>query len=159
MSETINPETLDALSRASPEREAAAAPTGPAVAQRPALVTFAAIMLLLLGAFELTWAIVEFFRAPWIGATVYGTFGGYLFMWAIFDTLVAALAFYAGFDVLRGGTFGQVMGLVFAGLSAIRWFFYLPAAPWLGVVMLTIDVLVIYGLVAHSDYFGANATQ
>jgi hypothetical protein len=123
------------------------------LARRPVLVTFAAIMLFMLGGFELTWAIVQFVNAPWISTTVYGAFGGYLFLWGIIDAAFAFVAFYAGYDVLRGGAFGQIVGMVIAGLSAIRWFFYLPAAPWMAVTIIAVDVLVLYALIAHSEYF------
>jgi len=120
---------------------------------RPGLVTFAAIMLFILAGFQLVFAIVEFWNAAWITANVYGTFGGYLWAWAIFDVLFAAVAFYAGVDLLRAGTFGRVVGIVIAALNAVRWFFYLPAAPWIAAVMIAVDILIIYGLVAHTEYF------
>lgn len=126
--------------------------------RRPGLVTFAGIMMFLLGGFELTWAIVQFTNAAWISTSVYGTFGGYLWLWAILDLVFALGLFYGGYDVLRGGAFGQAFGVVIASISAIRWFFYLPAAPWLAVVVIAIDVLVIYGLVAHSEYFERSAS-
>jgi hypothetical protein len=123
------------------------------LARRPGLVSFAAIMMFLLGGFQLTWAIVEFANAAWIRNNIYGTFGGYLWLWGILDLLFAGVALYAGYDLLRGGTFGQVVGLTIAILSAIRWFFYLPAAPWIAVTIIVIDVIVIYALVAHAEYF------
>ncbi|MGZ3677009.1 MAG: DUF7144 family membrane protein [Ktedonobacterales bacterium] len=129
------------------------------LARRPGLVTFAAIMLFVLGGLEVIWAIEQFANVIWIGSTTYGTFGGYLWLWGILDVLFAAVAFYAGYDVLRGGAFGQVVGTLIASISAIRWFFYIPAAPWMAAVILTIDVLIIYGLVAHSDYFGVSSDQ
>src|SRR5215469_8331449 len=100
-----------------------------ALDRRPALVTFAAVMMFLLGGFELTFALAEFWRATWITLNVYGTFGGYLWLWAILDTFFALVAFYVGADLLRGGSFGRVVGILIAAFSAIRWFFYLPAAP------------------------------
>jgi hypothetical protein len=110
-------------------------------------------MMFILGGFELTFAILEFSNASWISLSTYGSFGGYLWVWGIIDSLFALIAIYAGADLLRGGIFGQVVGIGIAGVSAIRWFFYLPAAPWLAIVIIAIDVLVIYGLVAHQEYF------
>ncbi|MGH2517930.1 MAG: DUF7144 family membrane protein [Ktedonobacterales bacterium] len=124
-----------------------------ALGRRPGLVTFAAIMMFMLAGFQLTFALVEFWRATWIGLNVYGSFGGYLWLWGILDALFALVAFYAGADLLRGGTYGQVVGIMIAAFSAIRWFFYLPAAPWVGAVIIAVDILIIYGLVAHSEYF------
>ena len=77
-----------------------------ALGRRPGLVTFAAIMMFLLAGFELTFALVEFWNATWIGLTVYGSFGGRLWLWGILDTVFALVAFYAGFDILRGGGYG-----------------------------------------------------
>ena len=126
-----------------------------ALDRRPGLVTFAAIMMFLLGGFQLTFALVEFWHATWFSLNTYGAFGGYLWIWGIFDTILALVAFYAGADLMVGGKFGRVVGIAIALFSAIRWFFYLPAAPWIGAVVIAIDILIIYGLVSHSEYFSA----
>ena len=124
-----------------------------ALGRRPGLVTFAAIMMLLLGGFKLTFALVEFRRATCILLSPYGSFGGYLWLWGILDGIFALVAFYAGADLLRGGSFGRTVGILIAAFSAIRWFFYLPVAPWMAAVVIAVDILIIYGLVAHSEYF------
>ena len=121
--------------------------------QRPGLVTFAAIMMFLLAGFQVMYAILEFAHAAWVAVNVAGTFGGPLWLWGIIDAVFAAVAFYAGTDLLRGGQFGRTFGLIIASLSTIRWFFYIPAAPWTAVVVIVVNILIIYGLVAHSEYF------
>jgi len=125
---------------------------------RPGLVTFAAIMLFLLGGFQLMYALIEFSRATWVAINVEGTFGGQLWVWGIFDLLFAIVAFAAGADLLRGGTFGRVAGIVIAAISALRWFFYIPAQPWTAIVVIAIDVLVLYGLATNEDYFRSART-
>lgn len=126
-----------------------------AVGQRPGLVTFAAVMMFVLAGFQLTFAIVEFANAAWVAANVEGSFGGPLWVWGIIDAAVAVIAAYAGYDILRGGQFGRIFGLVIASFSAIRWFFYLPAAPLMAIVVIAVDVLIIYGLAAHWEHFRA----
>jgi hypothetical protein len=121
--------------------------------QRPGLVTFAAIMMFLLAGFQAMYAILEFANATWVAVNVAGTFGGALWLWGIIDAAFAVVAVSAGADLLRGGQFGRTFGLVIASLSAIRWFFYIPAAPWTAVVVIVVNILIIYGLVAHSEYF------
>jgi hypothetical protein len=133
------------------------APLG--VRPRPGLVTFAAIMLFLLAGFQLTYAIIEFAGATWVAFNVAGTMGGPLWLWGIIDLAFAALVFYAGYDLLRGGDYGRIVGLIVASFSAIRWFFYIPAAPWASVVVIAVNILIIYGLAAHSEFFrSAQAT-
>jgi hypothetical protein len=126
------------------------------VDRAPGMLRFAAIMMFLLGGFQMTWAFVEFANATWIAANVYGSFGGYLWLWGIFDVLLALVSFYAGYDLLQGGAFGKTYGVLIAGFSAIRWFFYIPASPWVAVVIIAVDVLIIYGIVAHADYRRAS---
>ena len=155
MADATNPMDASAMRAASSRPMAGATPLA---TTRPGLVTFSAVMLFMLGGFQATWAIVEFVNAAWLAGTVYGTFNGYLWLWGILDAVLAAVTFYAGYDILRGGQFGQVYGILIAGLSAVRWFFYLPAAPLLGVVVIAIDVLIIYALVAHADYFTHEAS-
>lgn len=123
--------------------------------ETPGWVTFAGIMLLLNGIFSFSWALVEFLNARWIASTVYGTFSGHLWLWAILDIAFALAAVYAGYSIMVGGRFGQFLGLCVAGINATRWFFYLPAAPWLAIVMIALDVLIIYALVKYDPYFAA----
>ncbi len=121
--------------------------------RRPGMVTFAAIMMFILGGFEVVFAISEFANAVWLTDTPYGDFNGYLWLWGIVDLLLAAIVFYAGYDLLRGGQFGFILGVMLAGISAIRWFFYIPWAPFLAVVVIAVDILIIYGLTSNADYF------
>jgi hypothetical protein len=122
-------------------------------AEPPGLVIFAAVMMFLLGAFQIVWAIVEFVNAYWLSSVTYGTFNGYLWLWGIFDVILGLAALYSGFDILRGGSFGRVFGVIVAGISAWRWFFYIPAEPFMAIVVIAVDILIIYGLVAHGDFF------
>lgn len=130
-----------------------------AMAQRPGFVTFAAVMLLLIGGFEVVWALTEFANAAWIASSVYGTYSGYWWIWGILDLVFAVVAIYAGYDVLRGGSFGRVIGTIIAGFSAIRWFFLLPVLPVGAVIIILIDVLVLYGLLGHEEYFESRAAS
>jgi hypothetical protein len=129
-----------------------------AVGQRPGLVTFAAVMLFVLAGFQLVFALVEFANAAWVAVNVQGAFGGPLWAWGIIDLVLAGVAIYAGYDLLRGGTFGRIVGLIIATLSAIRWFFYLPAAPLMAIVVIAVDVIIIYGLAANWEFFRAAQT-
>jgi hypothetical protein len=125
----------------------------------PGLVFFAGIMILLLGGFEAVWAIVEFLNVAFFATATYGTFHGLLWLWAILDLILAAAAIYAGYDILRGGALGRVLGIAVAGANALRWFFYLPASPWIGIVMIAVDIIIIYALVAHGEYFHSATTS
>jgi hypothetical protein len=124
------------------------------VRQRPALVTFAAILLFLLGGFELATTLAELLR-PSVALlpAVYGATASTLWVWALIDILFAIVLFFAGYALLQGQPIGWWVGMIVAILAAIRWFFYLWEYPWVGVIAIGISVLVIYGLTVHMDYF------
>jgi hypothetical protein len=126
--------------------------SGGAVARRPGMFTFAAVIMFLVAGFEVLSAILAFAGTGWwvteMGNLVYAN----LVLWGILDLIIALIALFAGISLLRGGAFGLVMGYLFAGLTAIRWLFVIPAAPILSVVMIALCVMVIYGLARHSDY-------
>ena len=123
-----------------------------AVARRPGMVTFAAVIMFVVAGFEALSAILAFAGTGWwataSGDLVYANF----VFWGILDLLIALIALYAGIDILRGGTFGVVVGYLFAVVGAIRWLFVIPAAPILSVVVIALCVMVIYGLSETSEY-------
>jgi hypothetical protein len=137
----------------------ASAPDDPLAVEPPGLITFAAVMVFTLGGFQIVWAIVEFLNAAWLAGTAYGTFNGHLWLWGILDTIIGLAAIYAGYDILRGGAFGRIFGVIVAGVTAIRWFFYLPAAPILGIVMIAVAVIIVYALVSHGEFFESPSAQ
>ena len=100
-----------------------------ATTHRPGMVTFAAVIMFVVAGFEVLSAILAFAGTGWwataSGDLVYANF----VFWGILDLIIAALAIYAGADLLRGGAFGITVGFLFAGLGAIRWLFVIPAAP------------------------------
>src|SRR5215213_8909606 len=121
---------------------------------RPGLVTYAAIMLFALGGFHLLVAISEFADSTWVLSRLdIELFIPILLIWGVIDLLIGATGLYAGFSIIRGGTFGWIMGVTFATVGMVRWLFYIPVAPVLAVAVIALDILVIYGLVKHSDYF------
>jgi hypothetical protein len=121
--------------------------------RRPGLLTFAAVMMFVVAGLEALSALLDFAGTGWwvteAGNLVYANF----VFWGILDLIIALIALYAGIDILRGGTYGLVVGYLFAVVGAIRWLFVIPAAPVLAVVVIALCVMVIYGLAKYSDHF------
>ena len=121
--------------------------------KRPGLVTFAAIMMLIMGSFQVLVALSEIVHSTWLLNLTNDWLGARLLFWGLVDIGVAVLALSAGINILRGGRLGQIGGFLFAGLGVLRWLIYVTATPVLAVVIIALDVLVIYGLAHNSDYF------
>ena len=126
--------------------------SGGAVTRRPGMLTFAAVIMFVVAGLEGLSALLNFAGTGWwvtqAGNLVYANF----VFWGILDLIIAIIALYAGIEILRGGTFGVVVGYLFAVFGAIRWLFVIPAAPVLAVVVIALCVMVIYGLSKYSDY-------
>jgi hypothetical protein len=115
-------------------------------------VTFAAILLFLLGGFELLLAITEFFKYAF-GTLPPVAEANYSIFWGILDLLYALVLLYSGYALLQGQAVGRLIGLIVAVFAAIRWFFYLWYVPWAAALVIGISLLIIYGLVSNEDYF------
>src|SRR5215212_1286112 len=121
---------------------------------RPSLVTVAAVMMFALGGFHVLLAISEFARSTWVLSRLdIELLIPSLILWGFIDLLIGLIAVYAGRSILSGGKFGWFMGYTFATVGIIRWLFYIPVAPVLAVAVIVLAMLVIYGLVKHTDYF------
>ena len=55
----------------------------------------------------------------------------------------------SGFLIFSGNMFGRIVGVVVAGGNAIVQISYLDHNPFWSFTIIIVDVLIIYGLVAH----------
>jgi hypothetical protein len=115
-------------------------------------VTFAAILLFMLGGFELVLAITEFLKYAF-GTLPPVAEANYSIFWGILDALYGIVLIYAGYALLQGQAVGRLIGLIVAVFAAIRWFFYLWYVPWASAIIIGICLLIIWGLVRNEDYF------
>jgi hypothetical protein len=149
------------MASTTPSRSATGAVMGQP--RRPGLVTFAAVVTMIIGGLYVLLAISEFANSYWFYNNtrlhVYDLASSHLLWWAIFDTILAVITIAAGVSIWRGGLFGLMMGLLGASFSLLRWLFYIPATPWLAITIVAIDALIIYGLCASTDFFAEPGTE
>jgi hypothetical protein len=111
-------------------------------------VTFASIMLLVAG----TWNLIDGILA--IGTSrVYAGHQTFVFSdlntWGWIVAVLGALQLLAAFSVMSGNAFGRWFGIGAASLNAIGQLMFIPAYPLWGLSMFTLDILIIYGLAAY----------
>jgi hypothetical protein len=121
-------------------------------ARRPALVTFAAILLLMVGGFGFVLSVTEFFRYAF-GSLPPVDDVNYSIFWGLLDALYAIVLLYGGYEVLRGQAVGRLIALLVAVFAALRWAFYLWYVLWASAVVIGICLLIIYALASEEDYF------
>src|SRR5919112_2018721 len=70
-------------------------------------------------------------------------------VWGWTHLLLGALLIICGIGVLAGNIVARVVAILLAGLSALVNLVFLEAYPIWGILIITVDVLVIYSLVVH----------
>jgi len=113
-------------------------------------VTFAGTMLALVGTMNVIYGIGAIDSANvFVGDARYIVSD--LNTWGWFLCAVGALQVVAAFSIWNGTGWGRWIGVGSAGLNAILQLLWLPAFPFLALALFTLDILVIYGLIAHGD--------
>jgi hypothetical protein len=69
--------------------------------------------------------------------------------WGWIHLLLGLLVFFAGFAVLSGKVWGRTIGTILAVLSALTSFAFIPYYPFWSLAIITLDIFVIWALVAH----------
>jgi hypothetical protein len=109
-------------------------------------LTFAAIILFSVACLRLISGIAYLADSIKVADVSNGLFGDNLFLWGLWDLVIAALAGYAAYSLLSNGTFGRAVGYIWAVLAIVQSLLIISWAPWLGAAMIALAVLVIYAL-------------
>jgi hypothetical protein len=125
--------------------------TAPPLHERTGLVTFAGIVLILAGSFNLLDGIValtkdEHFRADEL---LFGDLSAWGFWWIF----IGLLQVWAGTQVLKLKDVGMMMGIAFAGLNAFTQLMFIGAYPAWAVTIMVLDLIIIYALAVNADAF------
>jgi hypothetical protein len=110
---------------------------------------FAAMMMILAGAFQAFAGLVAIFENEFYVATRNYLFEFDATSWGWIHLLVGLLVVLAGFAVLSGRTWGRVVGIALAMLSALANFLFIPYYPFWALTVIALDVFVIWALAAH----------
>lgn len=113
-------------------------------------VVFAGVMLIVLGFFQAVEGLVALFRDGYYavrpsGLVVHADYT----TWGWTHLVIGVVALLTGIGLLSGNLLARVVGVVLAVVSAIVNFAFIAAAPVWAAVVITVDVLVVYAIVAH----------
>jgi hypothetical protein len=124
---------------------------------RPGWLTFAAIVMFAVGALRFISALYYFADSARITNVGGGAFGHHLFLWGLWDLVIAGLALWGGYSLLSGNTFGRVIGYAWAIFVIVESFMLLAWAPWFGFGSLILATFVIYALSTTSEWRDTRA--
>ena len=112
------------------------------------LVTFAGVMLLIAGVMNTLYGIAAIDKANFFVHDAKYVFGN-LQTWGWFLVVVGVAQLFAAFAIWRGASWGRWFGVACATVNAILQMLWIPSYPILSFVLLALDIMVIYGLLAY----------
>ena len=112
------------------------------------LVTFAGVMLMIASVLNLVYGIAAIGKAHVFTHNARYVFGD-LRTWGWFLLALGVLQAFAALAVWGGAGWGRWFAVACASLNAVLQTFWIPAYPILAMTILTLDIIVIYGLLAY----------
>jgi hypothetical protein len=116
------------------------------------LTTFAGVMMIMAGGFQLFIGLVALLVNEFYVNTPNYLFRFDATRWGWIHLLVGLLVLLAGFAVLAGQAWGRVIGIVLAVVSATANFAFIPYYPFWSLTIIALDVFVIWALATHGRY-------
>ncbi|GAA3205892.1 DUF7144 family membrane protein [Actinocorallia longicatena] len=110
------------------------------------LAIFAAIVLMMSGAFGALEGFVAIVRDDFYVVTPHYLFGYDTTAWGWVHLLVGVVVAAAGFAIVAGYLWARIVGVIVAVLSALVNFLYIPYYPLWSMLIIALDVLVIWAL-------------
>lgn len=113
-------------------------------------VVFAAVIAITMGAFEAIEGLVAIFKdqyylVPSTGLVVSVDYT----VWGWVHLIIGVVSILAGIALLQGRSWGRIVVIVLAGVSALVNLGFLSAYPIWATLVIAFDVIVIYALTVH----------
>jgi hypothetical protein len=113
-------------------------------------IYFAGLMMIMLGFFQAITGLVAIFDDGYYLVADEGLVVSVDYtLWGVLHLTLGIVAFAAGYAVLRGQTWGRVIGIILAVGSAVVNMAFIAAYPIWAIIIIAVDVVIIYALAVH----------
>ena len=115
-------------------------------------IRFAGVILLVNGIFSVVQALVALIGSN----TYYAVVEGDLFLfdttgWGWWNLFIGAFLILTAFGLFAQAVWARVVGVILAVLSGVVQLLLVPVQPWWSLIVIAIDVLIIYAIIAHGN--------
>ena len=114
------------------------------------LVVFAAVLLVIVGCFNLIYGIAAIANSHVFTADAHYVFGN-LRAWGWITLILGVLQLLAAAGVVAGSQLARWFAVAVIGLNAIDQMFFIPAYPLWSLMIIAVDVVALYGLFASGS--------
>jgi hypothetical protein len=118
---------------------------------RSGLVTFAGVMFIVAGSFNLLDGVVALVNDDYYAADE--LLFGDLSAWGIWWLLVGGTMLVTGLLIIARRPLGAVFGICLASINALTQLMFLGVYPAWSIAVMVVDALIIYALTAHYEDF------
>lgn len=112
-------------------------------------IAFAGVIMIMAGGFQAFTGFVGILENEFYVSTPNYVLEMDATTWGWVHMLFGLLVLFAGFAVLSGQTWGRVVGVSLAVISALVNFAFIPVYPFWAITVITLDMFIIWALVAH----------
>jgi len=114
------------------------------------LIVFAAVVLLVLGFFNMIYGIAAIANSHVFTANAHYVIGD-LRAWGWVTLILSVLQLVAAAGILAGNQLARWFAVAVVGLNAIDMMFFIPAYPFWALTIIAVDVVALYGLCAYGS--------
>ena len=114
------------------------------------LVLFAAILLAMIGCFNVIYGIAAIANSHVFTADARYVFGS-LNSWGWITLILGALQLLAAAGVMAGNQLARWFAVAVLGLNAIDLMFFIPAYPFWSLTIIAMDIVALWGLCAYGS--------
>ena len=114
------------------------------------MVFFAAILLLVVGFFNMIYGIAAIANSHVFVANAHYVFAN-LRTWGWITLIIGVLQLIAAGGIVTGNQLARWFAVAVVGLNAIDMMFFIPAYPFWALTIIAVDVVALYGLCAYGS--------
>ena len=114
------------------------------------LILFAAVLLLMVGFFNMIYGIAAIANSHVFVAGAHYVFANQR-TWGWITLIIAVLQLAAAVGILAGNQLARWFAVAVLALNAIDMMFFLPAYPFWALTIIAVDVVALYGLCAYGS--------
>jgi hypothetical protein len=114
-----------------------------------AAALFAAVIMTMSGALNICYGVIAAINDEWV---VFGNRGDLYFdisEWGWIHIILGVVVLASGLALFSGNVAARTVGVIFAAVSILANFLWLPAYPIWSIIIIALDVLVIWALTVH----------
>ena len=114
------------------------------------LILFAAVLLLVVGFFNMIYGIAAIANSHVFVAGAHFVFANQR-TWGWITLIIAVLQLIAAAGILAGNQLARWFAVAVVGLNAIDMMFFIPAYPFWALTIIAVDIVALYGLCAYGS--------